>query len=240
MTKRDIVRGRRGKGRIGMRPRVVQKLKLKWVVIFASCFLFLSGLVFYLLTFLNVKTMFASTLYTWNGSVNSLWTEPLNWTPNGIPDSTDMISISGSVNPLLMDGDRKIANLTCNNSSNIDLSGFVLSLSGNFISNAGSLIELNGGVITISGNANFNGGIVSDSDSSGFVMTTGSSCVFGNSSGGPTMNAMVNVNAGNVTLRSTTFNRGVIISKRGSGNDNSFGGNTYNGITEIINNGTGN
>ncbi len=240
MTKRDIVRGRRGKGRIGMRPRVVQKLKLKWVVIFASCFLFLSGLVFYLLTFLNVKTMFASTLYTWNGSVNSLWTEPLNWTPNGIPDSTDMISISGSVNPLLMDGDRKIASLTCNNSSNIDLSGFVLSLSGNFISNAGSLIELNGGVITISGNANFNGGIVSDSDSSGFVMTTGSSCVFGNSSGGPTMNAMVNVNAGNVTLRSTTFNRGVIISKRGSGNDNSFGGNTYNGITEIINNGTGN
>jgi microcompartment protein CcmK/EutM len=239
MAKRDNVRGR-GKGRIGLRLRVVQKFQLRRVVILASCFLFLSGIVFYMLTFMNVKSVLASTSFTWNGTISSDWNEPLNWTPNGIPDSTDLISISVTPRPLVLDTDRKIANLTCNNLSSIDLNGFVLSLSGNLISNAGAAIELNGGVLTVSGNLTLNGGTINDADSTGFLMTQGSSCVFGNSSGGPTFNSNVNISAGNITLRSTTFNRGVVITKRGAGNDNSFGANTFNGITEFINNGTGN
>ncbi|MFZ7115816.1 MAG: T9SS type A sorting domain-containing protein [Bacteroidota bacterium] len=240
MTKRDYVKGKRGGTRIKLRPRVVQKFQLRKVVIFASCLLFVSGFVFYVLTFTNVKSAFAGTSYTWNGSVSYSWDEPLNWTPNGIPDTTDLISVSGGVRSLILESDRKITNLTCNNSSNIDLNGFELDLSGNFISNPGSSIELNGGTLSISGNATFNGGTISDSDSTGLVMTTGSSCVFGNSSGGATLNSNINVRTSNVTLRSTTFNRGLVIEKRGSGSDNSYGGNTFNGITEIINNGTGN
>ncbi|MBP6532677.1 MAG: hypothetical protein KA285_05305, partial [Bacteroidia bacterium] len=187
-----------------------------------------------------MQSVLAGTSYTWNGSVSSDWNNPGNWTPNAVPDSVDIITIGAATRPLLLSTETKVTNLICNNSASIDLNGFYLTLLGNFTFNSGATIELHGGHLNILGNTTINGGIISDLDSLGSINTTGSSCVFGNSAGGPTINASLNVSVLNVTMRSTTFNRDLVILKRGSGNDNSYGNNTFNGNTTFINNGSGN
>jgi len=223
-----------------LRPGVAQKFRLRRIVIISSCFLLVFGSCLYFFMFSNVQSVLAGTSYTWNGSISSDWNTPGNWTPNAVPDSVDIITIGAATRPLNLTSEVKITNLICNNSASIDLNGFYLTLLGSFTFNSGATIELHGGNFNILGNATFNGGIISDFDSLGLINTTGSSCVFGNSAGGPTLNASLNVSALNVTMRSTTFNRDLVILKRGSGNDNSYGNNTFNGNTTFINNGSGN
>ena len=152
--------------------------------------------------FSNVQSVLAGTSYTWNGSISSDWNTPGNWTPNAVPDSVDIITIGAATRPLNLTSEVKITNLICNNSASIDLNGFYLTLLGSFTFNSGATIELHGGNFNILGNATFNGGIISDFDSLGLINTTGSSCVFGNSAGGPTLIASLNVSALNVTMRS--------------------------------------
>ncbi len=190
--------------------------------------------------FSNVQSVMAGTNFLWNGSISSDWNNPVNWTPNAIPDSVDFITIGAAPRPLRLNVETKITNLICNNSVSIDLNGKNLSLLGNFMCSSGSSIELHGGQLNINGNATFNGGILSDFDSTGIINCAGSSCIFGNAAGGPSVSAVVNISTLNVTFRSTTFNRRLIVTKRGSGNDNSYGNNIFNGVTEFINNGTGN
>jgi hypothetical protein len=52
-----------------------------------------------------------ATSYTWVGTSSS-WNLSSNWSPSGIPDSADNVTIgSGTYSPLL-DGNKKITNLT--------------------------------------------------------------------------------------------------------------------------------
>lgn len=37
--------------------------------------------------------------YTWNGSASNLWSNPLNWTPNGVPQSGDSLTFGNHCFP---------------------------------------------------------------------------------------------------------------------------------------------
>jgi hypothetical protein len=52
-----------------------------------------------------------ATSYTWVGTTSS-WNLSSNWSPSGIPDSADNVTISSGTNGPLLDGNRKITNLT--------------------------------------------------------------------------------------------------------------------------------
>ncbi|MBO9658736.1 MAG: hypothetical protein J7527_07900, partial [Chitinophagaceae bacterium] len=95
-------------------------------------------LLFFLLPFCAL-TVSGQTTFTWNGSASSDWSVPSNWTPAGVPSSSDNIVIVNTANSC-----RLIANATVNNmtltSGTIDLAGFVLTVNGtNFNCTAGTI-----------------------------------------------------------------------------------------------------
>lgn len=226
--------------RVGLRPRMTQKLQWKKILIVSSCFLVVSVIFILFFNFSNVKTVRAGTSYTWNGSVSSDWNESLNWTPNGIPTTSDNVTFGNAPHACVLTTDLAITNLVLNSNSSIDLNHYNLALAGNFNCATGSHLELTGGNFSVLGNATINGGLLSDSDSLGLVSLSGATTQFGNSTGGPIIDASLNVNSSAITMRSTTFNRGVVIQKNGASGDYSYGANIFNGITEIVNAGSGN
>lgn len=81
-----------------------------------------------------------ATNYTWNGITSTAWTTSTNWTPNGVPVSTDNVTIAnGTFSPVLS------ANVTVNN--------FVISA---------DTLDCNGDTLTINGTGVFSGGIPMD------------------------------------------------------------------------------
>ncbi|MCC6251914.1 MAG: hypothetical protein IT238_05580 [Bacteroidia bacterium] len=72
--------------------------------------------------------------YTWNGSVSNAWNNASNWTPNGIPDVIDNVTISTSTpNPCVVNGIvAKANNFTLNGTGNLQLIGNAqLTINGN-------------------------------------------------------------------------------------------------------------
>lgn len=159
-------------------------------------------------------TVHAQTSYTWNGSLSSAWSTAGNWTPNGIPGSADNVTIVPGSN---------ICQLAANQSI------------GNFILNNGTL-DLGGATLTINGaTATFTKGTVQN----GVLNIAGATSTTFNA--GPTvLNCPVTISSASVTIRNTTFQQTVAITKTGSSNDASTGGNVFNGAVTITNAGSGN
>lgn len=104
----------------------------------------------------------------------------------------------------------------------------------NFTLSSGTM-DLGSHTITIAGaTAAFNSGTIQNGtlDVSGAVTTA-----FG--TGAVTMNCAVNITSAGITIRNSTFQNTVNITKTGSGNDASYGGNIFNGTTVITNAGSG-
>ncbi|MBI3098775.1 MAG: IPT/TIG domain-containing protein [Planctomycetes bacterium] len=127
-------------------------------------------------------TAFAQGSYDWNGTVNSNWSTPGNWTPAGPPGPTDDVTIDGgfySPNPdPVLD-----ANATCN-SINIlgggilSTGAFFLTVSGGVSVDLGSTLNLGpSGTLTVDGTCTWDDGStlgVVAADPSSFLILNGS------------------------------------------------------------------
>jgi hypothetical protein len=163
-----------------------------------------------LLTFL--QPISAQTSYTWNGSLSSSWNTAGNWTPNGIPGTADNVTIvTGSH--------------TCQLNATTTINNFTLT--------SGTL-DMGGDTLTTSTAATFTSGTAQNGT---FLTTAATTVVFGSST--VTMNCIVNITSAAITLKNTTFQKSITITKTGSGNDVSSGGNIFNGTLTATNSGSG-
>jgi hypothetical protein len=101
---------------------------------------------------------------TWTGGTSNLWSDPSNWTPNTVPNSSSAnVSITGNTNnPVQIDISPTINNLTVGASNTLDLSGVYLYVAGTSVANSGqinvgspsgaaTLYAYNGSPLTITG-----------------------------------------------------------------------------------------
>ncbi len=164
--------------------------------------------------FLLVQSISAQTAYTWNGSVSANWNVAGNWSPNGIPGTLDNVKIVTATNNCQLPANTGISNITLT-SGTLDLGGFTLTAGGNTAQFSTGTVQ--NGTITVS---------------------AATSTVFGN--GPVTMNCVTNITSGTITFKNTTFQGATSITKTGSSNDASSGGNIFNGAVVFTNAGTGN
>lgn len=98
---------------------------------------------------------------TWNGSVDSDWNKANNWTPSGIPTSTDCVIIPVTANNPIISGSGynglagtlsvyNGATLTINSNNSLTVTSWVnVQATGNFIiNNNSSLVQINGSANT--------------------------------------------------------------------------------------------
>ncbi|MCH1612790.1 MAG: hypothetical protein L7S72_05790, partial [Flavobacteriales bacterium] len=125
-------------------------MKINKVIFFALSFAFVS--------FINAQI-------TWDGSVSTAWSTADNWTPSGVPTSSDNVIIASSSNEPVIDIPGAVCNdltiqsaaiLISNNGSNkLTASGTVLIQSSGQISMTDGEIESNDfthqGVLTMQG-----------------------------------------------------------------------------------------
>ncbi|MBK6643474.1 MAG: hypothetical protein IPG39_20715 [Bacteroidetes bacterium] len=78
-----------------------------------------------------------ATSFTWVGTTTD-WANSNNWYPSGIPDSADNVTISSGTNGPLLDGNRKITNLTLS-SKTINLNGYSLTVYGTATMTSGTV-----------------------------------------------------------------------------------------------------
>ena len=155
----------------------------------------------------------SQTNYTWNGSLSTDWNTAGNWTPNGIPGAADNVTIVTGGNTCLLSASTGVSNFKLT-SGTFDLGGFTFSANGT--------------------TATFSTGTVQNGV---FGVTGATSTSFGN---GPiNMNCIVNINSAAVTLKNTSFQQAVTITKTGASNDASAGGNVFNGVVTVNNQGAG-
>jgi hypothetical protein len=73
----------------------------------------------------------------WNGSVSNSWTVANNWTPSGVPTSSDNIDFNGNAdNPCVLSSNATVNHLTFSDGGNFTAaSGASLTVAGNFTYN---------------------------------------------------------------------------------------------------------
>ncbi|MDJ1492872.1 hypothetical protein QNI19_08015 [Cytophagaceae bacterium DM2B3-1] len=146
--------------------------------------------------------------YTWNGSMSTDWNTAANWTPAGVPASTDDVTINTvSVNryPVL------VANTTLNsftlNSGSIDLAGFVL---------------------TCNGTTTLKGGTFGSGLTKGELKALGGTTSFGSATTSVTIYTLVTVIGPVVSaMQNTTFNESVNFTKNGGYLEGTQGNNVF-------------
>ena len=155
--------------------------------------------------------------YVWNGSVSRAWNTQTNWTPNGVPSTTDHVTIGAATNAPLLAANASVTNFTLSGGSP-DLGGFTLS---------------------ITGTATFQSGAVSN----GALVCTGPTTHFGDPTGaanyGPTIGATLSVNSAAVTFSHTTCTGSVTVTRTGEGGERWRGGNVFSGPVSITHAGGG-
>ncbi|MFH0893231.1 MAG: T9SS type A sorting domain-containing protein [Bacteroidota bacterium] len=154
-----------------------------------------------------------AAIYTWTGATSTNWGTATNWSGGIVPLPTDNVIIVSAANNPVLDAGRSVTAFTMTTGS----------------------LNLNGFTLSITGNATFTAGTISN----GNIIAANTTTIFGNASGGPTISATVSVSAATITMRGTTFSNTVNITKTGTSNDQSIGGNTFSSSLSLINNGTG-
>ncbi len=146
--------------------------------------------------------------YTWTGTTNSNWGTSTNWSPNGVPGSSDSISISTTTNSLILTAKKSVKRL--------------LMYSG--------VLDLGGDTLTITGTSGLNGGSINN----GLFKTQTSGLVFFN---GTSFGAEVSA-VGQIKLDGSVFNSTAYFEHNSSASGTGAGGNTFNGVTTLKNAGT--
>jgi|GEM_PF-3005866 len=154
--------------------------------------------------------------YTWNGTSTD-WNNGANWLPTGVPAAADLVTINACTAncPVL--------------AANTSLSGITMN---------GGTLNLGGHTLSVTGNAVFTRGTVLN----GALSLSGNTTTFGNSSGGPSIEASVTAACPNVTFANTTTGPGAVLNitwlAGGAFSQNNTGGNVFNGPAAFTNAGT--
>ena len=149
--------------------------------------------------------------FTWLGTTSSDFNTASNWSGGGtIPDSADHILISSSAtNNLVLDGNRKITNLTLSSKT----------------------IDLNGYSITVYGTATMTSGTVTN----GTFYARGNLAAFN----GTLMDCPVDAECGYIRFSGSTFNSAVTATDQGVATGTGAGGCIFNDDVTIIHGGNG-
>ena len=159
------------------------------------------------------QTVKAQISYTWNGSSSTAWNTAANWTPNGIPGAADNVKIVTAANSCTLNASTHINNFTLT-SGTLDLGTFALTADGTL--------------------ATFTAGTIQNGS---FAVTAATTTTFGN---GPViMNCPLTITSAAITIKNTTFQSSTTITKTGSTNDASSGGNIFNSDVTMNNTGIG-
>src|ERR1700754_1179586 len=164
-------------------------------------------------SFVFSQTTYAQVSYTWNGSLSTDWNTPGNWTPSGVSTAIDNVTIVTGGNTCLLNASTGIANFKLT-SGILDLGGFTLTVNGS--------------------TATYTAGTVQNGTT---AITNATTTSFGN--GPVNMNCIVTISSAAITLKNNSFQKAVTITKTGASNDNSAGGNIFNGVTMMTNAGAG-
>jgi len=162
--------------------------------------------------FITSQAAISQISYTWNGSVSTAWNTPGNWTPNGIPGAADNVTIVTGGNNCIISANQNINNITLTTGT-LNMGGFVLSANGT--------------------TAAFNGGTIQNGT---LTVSAATTTTF---AGPVNMNCVVNITSATVTLKNTTFQNTLNITKTGATNDASSGNNVFNGAVTMTNSGSG-
>jgi Ig-like domain CHU_C associated len=117
----------------------------------------------------STETMF------WNGSTNTDWTNPCNWTPNGVPNSTnDQIIINATANNPIISSTATVRTITIQASATLTVAaGGTLNINDSQLNNLYALVIagsfINNGTTNIIQTGTATGGITIDGSSSGTV-----------------------------------------------------------------------
>ncbi len=151
-----------------------------------------------------------ATPYVWAGTT-TLWSTSTNWSPNGVPSTSDNVTIN-TAQTVVLDMDRSITNLTIS-AGTLDLGGFTLTFSGTATFTSGSII--NGTIKATAGtSATFSGTAFSAS-------------------------AIVDITCTTILINGSSFAGNTTIKKTGGTSDTGNGGATFNGTTTIAASGAG-
>jgi len=153
-----------------------------------------------------------ATSYTWTGSTSTNWATSTNWSPNGIPGATDNVTIVTGSNQVYLDMTRSVTNYTMS-SGTFNLQTYTFNVTGTFQSNVGTISN---GILNI---------------------RNSSSAIFG---GATAINTITKVSANSVLLSGGKFSDSLFIVKKGTSNDNGYGGNKFSGYLSITDSSTGN
>lgn len=163
--------------------------------------------------FVSLQILHSQTSFTWNGTVSTSWGTAANWTPTGVPGSLDDVTIVAATNDCMLNSTTFVNNITV----------------------ASGTLDLNGNLLTISGpNALFTSGTVRNG---GLFVINANILSFG--SGAFTLDCPGNFSAATISIRNTTFQQPVSITKTGSTNDGNNRDNSFNAPATIANAGSG-
>jgi hypothetical protein len=146
--------------------------------------------------------------YTWTGTTNTSWNTNTNWSPNGVPGSSDTITINTTTTSLVLTGKKTVKRLVMTNDT----------------------LNLGGDTLEITTSAGFNGGHIINGVC--YPQATGLL-----SFAGTTFGAEVKAK-GQIKLNGSTFNSTAYFEHTGSAAGTGSGGNTFNGTTTLKNAGT--
>ncbi|MBK8414490.1 MAG: hypothetical protein IPL22_08265 [Bacteroidetes bacterium] len=163
--------------------------------------------ILFIIILIGTSSSSFATSYTWVGTTSD-WANSNNWYPSGIPDSADFVTISSGTNGPLLDGNRKITNLTLS-SKTIDLNGYSLTVYGTATMTSGTVTN---GTFYARGNlASFNGTL---------------------------MDCPVDAVCGYIRLSGSTFNETADFTDLGAATGTGSGGCTFNDDVTITHTGT--
>ncbi len=95
--------------------------------------------IFILFIFLGISTHYSfGTSYQWVGSTSNSWATSSNWSPSGVPDSADNVTISSGTYNLLLDQNRRVTNFTLSNKT-VDLNSYSLTVYGTATMTSGTV-----------------------------------------------------------------------------------------------------
>jgi fibronectin-binding autotransporter adhesin len=89
---------------------------------------------------------------TWTGGASNFWSNPTNWSPNTVPNSSSAnVSITGGTNnPVVIDFSPSIGNLTVGATNTLDMIGVYLYVAGTSVANSGQInVGSPGGAATL-------------------------------------------------------------------------------------------
>jgi hypothetical protein len=145
----------------------------------------------------------AQTSYVWDGSSSSAWTTAANWTPSGVPTSSDHVTITSAGTAPVLAANATVTNFSIT-SGTLDLGGYELTVSGTMSVTAGTLQN----------------GLVKKTSTSALTITN------------VTVNCELDLTAHTITVNSSRFKQEVSLSKTG-GTSTTMSGNVWEAPVQV-------